>query len=172
MLSTVVQGVAAAAKRVAEEFPQHKPFQNLHAAVQALDESELREKMDEYLLPIAPKLQKKDIEYFKADPTFASLDLGNVDLTGKDELVDEVFTLLNHTILLNSTVSLLPANLLDVAQSMASQMAGAVGPNGEVDQGAMQGILGQAMEAAGLHRPASDPETAQAKLAKARKNLI
>jgi hypothetical protein len=89
--------------------------------------------------------------------------------------VEEVFNVINQTLLLISTMALLPQNLVDVAQNMAGQMSAAISPTGEIDQNAMSGILAQAMTAAGVYKQPiaqMDEPTAREKLAQARRNLI
>jgi len=175
MFSTVASGLVMLAERTRDTWPGHAPFVRLHEVVKDMNEDALRDAMDNYLLPVAAQLQKKNLGYFRQDPTFEALDLSNVDLESQPKALEEIFTVLNHTLLLQSTMSLLPDNLLNVAQTMASQMTSVVKPDGSIDPDAMQSILGEAMQAAGLHRQHiadMDPETAQQKLKEARRNLI
>lgn len=175
MFSTVANGLVTLAQRTRDTWPDHKPFKELCEKVEAMDEDALRESMENFLLPVAPQLQKKNLEYFRNDPTFAFLELDKVDFEGKPQATEEIFTVLNHTLLLQSTMSLLPDNLLNVAQNMAKQMTSAVSSDGQIDQKVMNSILTEAMSAAGVYKPpisAMDPQTAQAKLKEARKNLI
>jgi hypothetical protein len=175
MLAQVTQGLTALAHRTAERFPDHVPFKKISEGIDKLTEKEIRETLDDYLLPVAPQLQKKNLDYFKKDPTFAFLELENLDVTNHADAVEEVFTVLNQILLLQSTMSLLPPDLMNVAQSMAAQLTGAIGSDGQVDQAAIGAILSQAMSAAGvLKTPISklDPETATGKLKLARKQLM
>lgn len=168
------QGLLTMARRVRDEYPDHEPFIEMCTKMKHMSADDMREALDVYLLPVASKLQKKDLDYFVQDPTFRHLRLVDIDLQKNPGLVDEVFTMLNHTLLLSSTMALLPDNLLDVAQNMASQMSGAVQSDGTVDQGAMSNILSTAMQAAGLNRPVASltEESATEKLKQARRHLM
>ena len=175
MLSTATMGLVAVARRVSELFPTHEPFTKLLATVESLDAVELRTRFENLMLPVAQHLQRKNLAYFRSDPTFAALELDKVDFEAHPEAVEEVFNVINQTLLLISTMALLPANLVDVAQNMASQMGSVIGPTGEIDQSAMSGILAQAMTAAGVYKQPiaqMDETTARDKLAQARRNLI
>jgi hypothetical protein len=175
MFSTVASGLVVLAQRARDTWPDHEPFKAMCSKVETMDETELRTCMEDYLLPVAQKLQKKDLLYFKNDPTFAALDLTNVDFDAHPQVTDEIFTVLNHSLLLQSTLSLLPQNLVDVAQGMAAKMTSAVTADGQIDQAAMGSILAEAMAAAGVYKQPiaqMDQPTARAKLQAARKNLM
>lgn len=175
MLSTATMGLVAVTRRVCDLYPTHTPFADLLKRVEAMDAAELRTSFENIMLPVAQHLQRKNIDYFRNDPTFAVLELDKVDFDAHPEAVEEVFSVINQTLLLISTMALLPPNLVDVAQNMAGQMSAAIGPSGEIDQSAMSGILAQAMTAAGVYKQPiaqMDAPTAREKLAQARRNLI
>lgn len=175
MFSTVTNGLVSLARRARDNFPEHKPFADLCAKVESMEEDELREAMENTLLPLSSQLQKKNLQYFIDDPTFASLELGDVDFASKPEALEEIWTVLSHSLLLQSTLSLLPPNMLEVAQGMASQLSGAMTGDGGIDQNVMGNILQQAMQAAGVYKQPiaqMDESTARDKLKAARRNLI
>lgn len=175
MLSTATMGLVAITRRVCDLYPDHAPFTELLARVEVMDADELRTSFENLMLPVAQHLQRKNLDYFRNDPTFADLKLDMVDFEAHPGAVEEVFNVINQTLLLISTMALLPQNLVDVAQNMAGQMSAAIGPSGEIDQNAMSGILAQAMTAAGVYKQPiaqMDEPTAREKLAQARRNLM
>ena len=175
MFAQVSTGLISLAQRTAERFPDHAPFKQLADKMSAMSHDEVRSKLDEYLLPVAPQLQKKNFLYFTKDPTFSSLELDKIDTVANAEAIEEIFTVLNQTLLLQSTMSLLPPNLLSVAQDMAGQLSGAIDGSGNINQEAIGAILAQAMTAAGVMKtPISKmtKETATGRLKLARKQLM
>lgn len=175
MFSTVASSLVSLAQRARDNFPDHEPFAELCAKVESMDADELREAMENTLLPISSQLQKKNLQYFIDDPTFAHLELGKVDFASKPDALEEIWTVLSHSLLLQSTLSLLPPNMLEVAQGMATQLSGAMTGEGNIDQDVMGNILKQAMQAAGVYKQPiaqMDESTARTKLKAARRNLI
>lgn len=175
MIAQVALGLTTLAHKAADRFPDHEPLATMAKKMDSMTQQEIRNTLDDFLLPVAPQLQKKNTSYFLKDPTFEFLKLDQLDLETHAEFVEEIYTVLNQTLLLQSTMSLLPPDLLDVAQNMASQLTKAIGSDGQVDQTAIGAILSQAMTAAGVMKTPiaqMDKETATGRLKLARKHLL